>query len=399
MMNRTTVAATLFSLCALFAAVACPAPPPPPCEGVQCAVGPAFPTGSLPNDVALALCDAAAPAVPVPVALVASSGDARLVVHELPGGAVRAAPFFEPGSSPWSVDAVFALPGPRAVVSLFGSDSVALVDPCGARTIAVLDDIRDAADVRQITPQAVVIIDERAFVSFTNVITFSIGGEPPQLGPGAVAVLDIGDDQLVLDELRVLDDCVNPQGLAAIPGDGPGDGPGDVVVSCSGPLAEGEDGGQEAVADGTLLVGTTPGAHRIDAARFAPGTPAVVNGCVVAGSLVDPIVLSAALLDDALGVALELPGRDVDAAFKVAAWDDDTVLIVQFSEDLLHVVDVAADCSLSLATSIAVGPGGVGFRGALSVDVDKGRSFDAAVLLGLSAEVVPLQLVERGVLE
>jgi hypothetical protein len=366
---------------ALSFAAACPAPPEPPCVGVQCAVALPFPTGSLPNDVALSRCG------DEQVALVTASGDGQLLAHALPGGDVVAAAFFpvvdERGASPWSVDAPPS--GGPAVVTLFGQDAVALVDPCNGRTFDV-----EKVD-GQLTPQPVVLsaAGDVAFVGFTNVIAFSLAGEPPELGPGAVGVFDVevaGDNgTLALDELRVLDSCANPQGLA------PHDG--DVLVSCSGALAQGNDGGQEAVSDGVVLVSSREGAHRIDAARLAPGTPAVVGDCLVAGSLVDPVLLTARLDDDALIVALELPGPSVDAVFKVVRWDDDTVLAVQFSADLLHVIDVQLDtCALTLAHSIEVGPGGIGFRGALSLDAQPGEPIDGALLLGLSAEVVPLQL-------
>lgn len=358
---------------------ACPAPPEPPCEGVQCAVGTPFPTGSLPNDVALGRCgDERA-------VFVTASGEAHLIAHAVPGGDVIGASFFAPvdeqGASPWNVDT--SDDGGLAVVTLFGQDAVALADPCTGRAL-------DVADVEgQVTPQPVVLGGARAFVGFTNVLAFSLDGEAPDLGPGAVAVFDVDEDNetLTLDELRVLDDCDNPQGLVAHGSD--------VLVSCSGALARGSDGGQEAVTDGALLVSSAQGAHRIDAARLAPGTPAVVGDCVVAGSLVDPLLLSARLDDDALVVALELPGPSVDAVFKVARFDDDTVLAVQFSADMLHVVDVAQEgCALTIVDSIEVGPGGIGFRGALSVDVGADGE-QIAVLLGLSAEVVPVQQLEE----
>lgn len=357
---------------------ACPAPPEPPCEGVQCGVGAPLATGSLPNDVALTTCG------DEQVALVTASGEGLVIAHALGARDVVGSSFFAPvnerGASPWAVDANAA--GGPAVVTLFGQDAVALADPCTGRVLDV-----EKVD-GQVTPQPVVVTGERAFVGFTNVLAFSLDGEPPELGPGAVAVFDIdlAGEALVFDELRVLDGCDNPQGLTAHDGD--------VLVSCSGALAQGDDGGQQAVSDGALLVSSRPGAHRIDAARLAPGTPAVAGRCVVAGSLVDPVLLSAALDDDALVVAAELPGPSVDAVFEVVRWDDDTVLALQFSADVLHVVDVAPeDCALTIASSMAVGPGGVAFRGAQAIDVERSDdAVDAVVLLGLSAEIVPLQL-------
>lgn len=342
------------------------------CRGDECAVLPAFATGTLPNDVVLSACGAQR------VALVTAAGESRLLTHALPGGEVLASAVFDAGATPWAV-AVTA-DGARAVVSLFGQDAVALVDPCTGQVL----DQRNIDG--QATPEPVVIVGQRAFVAFTNIESFSLDGEPPVLRPGTLAVFAIDGDQLVQDELRELPLCTNPQGLVAHDGD--------VIVSCSGPLAEGGDGGQQAVGDGAILIGN----HVIGAGRTAPGTPTVVDGFVIVGSLVDPLMFVAALDDDALHEAMRLPGPDVDSIFDSVRWDDDTALALQFSTDEIHGLKVGRDGSLSEEKLLAVGPGGVAFRGAQALDVDPNASqgaVDAVVLLGLSAEVVPLTL--RGV--
>lgn len=353
----------------------CPAPEVA-CQGSACAVLPAFPTGGLANDVVLSRCGGER------TALVTAGGEGRLLTHALPSGEVLASASFDNvlddtgaprGASPWAV-AVTA-DGTRAVVSLFGQDAVALVDPCTGQ----VHDVQRVAG--QTTPQPVVVIGQRAFVGFTNIESFSLDGEPPVLRQGTLAVFTIDGDALVQNELRTLPRCVNPQGLVAHEDD--------VIVSCSGPLARGSDGGQQAVADGAIVIGD----HVIDAGRAAPATPAVINGFIIAGSLVDPAILVAALADDALHEGLQLPGPEVDAVFKTIRLDDDTALALQFSSDQLHALAVDADGALTLTDSLAVGPGGLAFRGAQAIDLAAG-GLDGVVLLGLSAEIVPLSLGE-----
>jgi hypothetical protein len=350
-----------------------------PCHGDACAVLPAFPTGGLANDVVLSTCDGRS------VALVAASAEGRLMTHLIPGGEVLASAFFpndvdpdtaeERGASPWAVDVT--ADGTRAVVSLFGQDAVALIAPCVGQVL----DVQTVAG--QTTPQPVVVSDHRAFVGFTNIEAFSLDGEPPVLGPGGLAVFTFDGDALLEEEVRVLPGCVNPQGLVAHEGD--------VIVSCSGPLAQGGDGGQHAVGDGALLVGD----HVIDAGRAAPATPAVIHGFIVVGSLVDPVILVAALTDDVAREGARLPGPSVDAVFETVAWSEDTALALQFSADDLHVLHVGGNGEVLLEKTLAVGPGGTAFRGAQAIDVDADAAdgeIDALVLLGLSAEIVPLRL-------
>ena len=370
--RRSLVLTVALALLALPVAGGCPAGDTS-CEGDACAVLPAFLTGTLPNDVVFSTCGAQR------VALVTAGGEGRLLTHALPSGEAFASTFFAPdgddGASPWAV--ATTADGTRAVVSLFGQDAVALVDPCTGQVL----DVKTVEG--QATPEPVVVLGDRAFVAFTNIETFSLDGEPPVLRQGTLAVFTIDGDTLVQDELRELPSCVNPQGLVAHDGD--------VIVSCSGPLAQGADGGQQAVADGAIVIGD----HVIDAGRSAPATPTVIDGMVIVGSLVDPVILVAELGGDSLREGLRLPGPDVDAVFDTVAWDQDTALALQFSADTLHALKVGRDGTLTLEKSLAVGPGGVAFRGAQAIDVDGDAAVgtvDAVVLLGLSVEIVPLEL-------
>lgn len=366
---------------------ACPPPQEDTCDPTFGDACRAFPTGTTPNDVAISTCDGRR------VALVPASGDARLDVFDLAHGDLVASTFFPPldgeggarFASPWSV--AVTPDGARAAVTLFGQDLVAWVDPCRGEVLST------AGVDGAITPQPVVLLEGRVIVAFTNIRAFSIDGEPPVLDDGVVAAFHVGDDALVLDTAVTTTGLKNPQGLAA--------GAGDVVVSLSGALARGPDGGQAAVTPGALLHldgGTLATKSVIRAGTHAPGTPALLGTQIVVGSLVDPEVFAAPLADGDLddvppSAHLALDGPDVEALFEVIRWSADTALVTQFSADALRAVRVDAQ-GLTLVDTIRVGPGGDAFRGLLAVDArpELDGDLQAAGLLGLSAELVPLDL-------
>lgn len=352
-----------------------------PCDGGPCAPATRFAAGTTPNDVVLSSCDGR------PVALVADSAEAALHAIDLRSGDVVSRTLFPPiagdngdrFASPWSVAA--SQNGERAAVTLFGQDRVAWVDPCSGRLLHVAH--VDGAT----TPQPVVLAGERVVVAYPNIRRFGFDGAAPELDAGEVVSFVVEDDVLVLHARRTLP-CLNPQGLSVDRSD--------VVVSCSGPLTRGSDGGQEAIADGALVrldIETLTLGPVMDAGRLAPGTPSVVGERIIVGSLVDPRVcvapLGAAVLED----CITLEGPAVDAIFEVAKWSETTLLATQFSRDALQVLEFTAD-GLHPTGEVPVGPGGTAFRGLLAVDVKPGASPDAVGLLGLSAEVVPLDLAE-----
>lgn len=381
----------LLAVHAMVGGVGCLPPDAAPCATCP---PPAFPAGSMPNDVALSRCDDRA------VALVADSGEARLHAIHLDDGSVRASTVFgtltgpsgDRFASPWAV--AVTPDGARAAVTLFGQDRVAWVEPCAGTVLHVV-----AVD-GAVTPQPVAVTPEGVVAAFTNVRRFSHDGEPPELDPGLVVLFNTEGDRLVRAAHATLP-CRNPQGLAvALP---------ELVVSCSGPLARGPDGGQAAMDDGAIVrldATTLHVKHVHPAGRLAPGTPVVTERGLVAGSLVDPRLMavpSDGMSRDAPLVAGPLmAGTAVDALFEAVRWDDDTTLVTRFSADAILVLsDTAAEPTTvpDVVHTIKVGPGGVAFRGLLALDVRRELALepgavDAVALLGLSAEVVPLALHE-----
>jgi hypothetical protein len=364
---------------------------PAGCAPEPAALPPAFAAGTTPNDVALSRCGQAT------VALVADSGEARLHAIDVADGRVVATTHFAeeqgPGgarfASPWAV--AVTPDGARAAVTLFGQDKIAWVDPCAGVVLDV------AGLEGAVTPEPVVLAAGRVLVAWPNIRAFGLGGDPPVLGAGVVAAYSVSGDVLTLEGAVELS-CKNPQGLAVVPAAGGTADAGDVLVACSGPLARGPDGGQAAIEDGALVrldARTLEVKHTVAAGRRAPGTPAVVGGRLVVGSLVDPLLCSAPLGAPALEDCIRLPGADVEAIFEVVRWDEETALAAQFTRDALLVIEVPGT-ALRVRDAIAVGPGGAAFRGALALDARRGFGrIDAVALLGLSAEIVPLGLQEQ----
>jgi hypothetical protein len=347
-----------------------------------------------------------------PVVVVPATGDARLDTLEL-GGRPRASAYLGEGSAPFAVSLAVPPAGDDrqrlAAVTLFGEGTVAIVDPCSGGILGRTDPIDEDVAVAR-TPQAVAfdLDGARLLVTFTNVQQVSRGPqEPPVLGPGVLAAFDVADPRAPVLERAIDVGCENPQGLAL-------DDRGDPWVSCSGAIGVDVDGLQAALGDGALLHldrETLAVVHRIDAGRFAPGTPLLRADRVAVGSLVRGRVAivdaDAPSLDDA--TILSLPGEPsiedaerVDSVFRIAAFpvgtsrsgegpaDDDVAYAPLFSADRLFPFSLST-AALIDDEGIAVGPGGEGFRGVLTVALERGVApgVDGVALLALSAEVVP----------
>ncbi len=368
----------------------------------------AVPVGTVPNDVALGACGGA------PVALVPASGDGRLDVLELPCGTLVGSVLFAPeqgrAATPWAV----AVDGERAWVTLQGRHSVALVDYCAASVIAEVraaepleleaplhlsapvdvdgDGTADTEVTRMVprAPQPVVARAGVALVAFTNLLEPGLSPErPPLLGPGLLARLEHDGDGARVAGTTTLP-CVNPQGLAWH---------GDALwASCTGPLGPTHDATVAALGEGALVrvdPSTLAILEVIDAGDLAPGTPAVVADGLVVGSLLRPAI--ARVASGALAEAA-VPGRAVESLFECVPLDDGDgarAACTHFSGDRLVVVG-GADAVLDIVADIPVGPGGAAFRGAQAVALAtpeaRARGIGAAVLLGLSAELVLLPL-------
>jgi hypothetical protein len=296
----------------------------------------ALPTGTAPNDVALTTCGGAR------TALVAASADARLDVLGLDDGAADArAVFLGAGSNPWSVAPASS---GRAVVTLFDAGAVALVDACGGRALDVAraDVVFDVAPItlsssvdadgdgapettvtrlRPRTPQGVVVEGDVAFVTYTNVLAYSLDDQPMQTGPGVVARFEIDGDDLGFDRAALLP-CENPQGIAA-------DVDGDLVVACTGRFVV-DGGAHRRVSSGGLVrVGRDALEVRASVELDAsPGTPAAWHGDIVVGDVLDGRVLR---FDRALAfVEATAPANGVESIFNVAVDAHGRLLAARF---------------------------------------------------------------------
>ena len=327
----------------------------------------ALSTGTAPNDVALTTCGNAR------TALVAASADARLDVLGLDGDGARAV-FLGEGTNPWSVAAASS---GRAVVTLFDAGAVALVDACGARPLDVAraDVVFDVAPIvlrsptdadgdgtrettvtrlRPRTPQGVVVHGGVAFVTYTNVLAYSLDDQPMQTGPGVVARFVVDGDRLVFDRAAVLP-CENPQGIAAGFDD-------DVVVACTGRFVV-DGGAHRRVSPGALV---RVGSASLDVRAYveldaSPGTPAAWHGDVVVGDVLDGRVLrfdrafsfvdateAADGVESIFNVAVDAQGRLLAARFGsgevlVDPFGDERVVRLQPHGPTRGLIDVVVD--------------------------------------------------------
>jgi len=385
-------------------------------DALACAVSEPVSTGTLPNDVVIVTCDGRVHAA------VALSAEGAIDVVDATGVRRDPRPVFavEEGVGAQPFQLALVDEGPLAVVTLFAWHAVALVDLCAGRvldTARVVDDagapVRFAVDppltlpgpvdadldgasetvvARAVAlhPQALAVSGAGVVVAFTGHLWPATDDTDQILAPGVLARFSVVDDALVLEGARAIEGARNPQAVVALD-----DG---FVVSLSGPFAR---GGATAVADdGAIAFVDDDGApvRTLGAGRFAPARPAVVDGRLVVGSLLSPRIAiveeTAASLDDA--VVVTVPGRAVSSLFDAAPLGGGLVVVTDFTEDRLHLVDAARGVALSwpFVEGLPVAPASEVFRGALAVDVvgDAPGRATAAVLLGLSSEVVFVDL-------
>jgi hypothetical protein len=325
-------------------------------------------TGTSPNDVALTTCAGQR------TALVAASADARVDVMGLFDPAAVRAVFLGEGTNPWSV-----APSSRgrAVVTLFHAGEVALIDACAGDLLH-----RAAADVvlpvppltlatpvdadgdgeeettvthlRPRTPQGVVVHEDVAFVTYTNVLAYAVDDLPMQTGPGVVARFLIDDERLVFDRAVVLA-CENPQGIAVGDDD-------DVLISCSGRF-DVYDGAHRRISPGALVrVNRETLAEQAFASLAAsPGTPTVWRGDIVVGDVLDGRVLrfgrgltlqeqtrAAPGVESVFNIAIDAFGRPLAARFGsgevlVDPFGDAGIVSLQPPGPTRGLIDVVAD--------------------------------------------------------
>jgi hypothetical protein len=356
--------------------------------------GAAIATGTTPNDLVLSPCGA----------LVTASGDARLDVLARDGSPARAV-FLGEGSQPGMVDVD---DGERAVVSLFGSNEVALVSPCDERVLAraeadvvvVVDPplvLREPTDadgdgtaeltvtrMKPRNPAAVVVADTGAprldaeqdvFVTFTNIFAFALGDDPMLTGPGVLARFHIEGDTLALVGALTLP-CENPGGIAS---DGIA-----VVVTCSGRFRAIEGGHERQSAGGVVVVDPISFVVTdfVELADFSPGSPAFFRGDIVVGNL--------------LGGELRRfsPELELLDSVTLAGENESIFTVINVDDDIAAVLFLDGSLVLSpFGDPIVVAMSGDGpARGLIDVAIDPKNSSDALGLLTLSAELVTVEL-------
>jgi hypothetical protein len=319
-------------------------------------------TGTTPNSVATVRCGG------VRHLLVASSGEGNLERVDPEGQTATSTVFLGVGSTPWDVgvlnDDDAATGGPRAVVSLPGRHSLALVDPC-ADVPVVLDEVSSTADVtvdppvtlrepedvngdgeadvvvtRMIprTPQAIVGAGRSVFVVWANLLAFSTSSTEPMLsGPGLLTRFTLDDDGEHMTETgHALLPCENPGGLAVTHDDsGAAGAVDDVIVTCAGRFVVGVDGFSAASPGGLVRVHAGPGTAFVveDAIVLDDHTPGPVvsaHGELVTGDLLDGTVRAF----DPLTFAEQrrtAPTSGVDSVFALTVMGDDVVVAGWFS--------------------------------------------------------------------
>lgn len=386
----------------------------------ECVVRNPLSVGTTPNDLVVQTCEEKS------FAFVVHSTDGTVAGFSIEGEPPPPAVSFpvsenQRGANPWSI--AFDDAGISAAVTLFGQNSVAWVTPCTGQIRSVtqaaqsdgsplwldisppvkldlaLDvdgDGNTETDITRMlprTPQGIVFADDRWLVTYTNLLQV---GAKPVYGPGLVVAFERDDGKLVPTGHRVLP-CTNPQSITLDPGGNP-------WVSCTGVLGPGPDG-FAALSDGHLLrlsAQTLDVEATISMGAFGPGTPAFYDSQIVVGSLVRPRV--AVLHQDMVSiesgniVQLDEPDR-VESVFETLPLTGGLVLVAEYGTDRLHVLDVEELVvnPWPFEDGIAVGPGGMAFRGLQSLaltprDAAPAATADAFALLAQSHELVPLRL-------
>ncbi len=388
-------------------------------DALGCVAGQTRDVGMTPNDLAIGRCGEAL------LAFVPASTDGALEPALLSGTRLPPALAFPVedgirGPLPFAV--ALQADGELGAVTLFGQDSVALVDVCAG---AVLDHGRALADgahplvvdvspPRELSapldadgdgdresrvsrmsarhPEGVAFVDGRLLVTFTNLLET---GPPAVFGPGLVVAFDVEDGRLHSAGHTILP-FQNPQAITL-------DDEGQPWVSCSGVLEQ-SDGRWRARSQGGLIRLDADSLEIVEVLaleRFAPGTPAVTADWVIVGSVLEGSIAllprgATALAD---GSVLETGASGVESLFEAVSLGGGLALVTEYATDALHVIDVDEGelHPWPFSRPIAVGPGGAVFRGLKAIARTPAPALtpgapEAAALLSQSSEVVPLHL-------
>ncbi len=318
----------------------------PPPEGLEQAPS-VMATGTTPNAVDVVFC------ADGPRLVVTASGDGRLDVIDPQDGSSEAV-FLGEGSNPWGVRSFGDGDDARAVVTLSGLASLALVAPC-ASPLVVKDTVSDTtlfslptpvsleipfdADgdgdddsvVTQMLPRFPQAVDAtqngdgdiRVVAAFTNILSFAFaGGGPMRAGPSTLLSASVVDDAFV-DVASAVVPCDNAGGVR-IDGD-------DVIVSCAGLFVASDVGHDKASAGGLVIADAASldvsAAVSLDDDSLGPVV--VIDGdgekSIVVGDLLHGGVSSWSR--ETLARRADVAGRDgvVDSAFALITTDEHAV--------------------------------------------------------------------------
>lgn len=377
--------------------------PPTPFDAVD--VGEAvIATGTTPNSVMPLRCGGRARL------LVVSSGEARLERVDPAGLADVASVFLGVGSTPW--DVAIAIAGDstdtaRAVVTLPGHHSLALVDPCATPMRLITEVIspspidvepavtmRDPADVDNDgvadvvvsrmtprTPQAVVAVGPSVLVVWANLLAYSTSSTEPMLsGPGLLTRFTVtGDGESLQETGRIVLPCENPGGLVAMNDD-------TVVVSCAGRFVVGVDGHRQQSPGGLVRVLTpATGPLVVDGnvvlTDHTPGPIVWAKQELVTGDLLDGTVRA---FDNATLVEQRstAPTTTIDSVFALTVTVGDDVVAGWFSGRVQR-----SPLDNGPIRQLTDGPG----RGLVDLACDDDGGYG---LFSLSAELVPFSFAD-----
>jgi hypothetical protein len=377
-------------------------------------------TGTLPNDVTIGRCENER------VGLVIASAESSLELTVLgETGETESRVYFPPegqqASNPYSVDWSPGLG--LAALSLFGTASVAVANPCTGEMLHVVSpwdadhpdvllaveppigltnpmDV-DGDGVTETTiasmlpraPQGILWVEEKLWVVFSGFIEGATETEDAKYGPGVLISYQWTGDTLSFLDFRILP-YFNPQAIVR-------SAAGDMWISYAGIWGK-SNGNFHTTSPGYLeKISPDDGSplHVIHMRDFAPGTPAVAEEWVVVGSsLRSEIALFPTTATDLDDAKIFFPdGAETESLFEAQLWGNDLAWVTQFSTDRIHVVDMRQGIlnpEPFPADGILLASGGNLFRGAQAISIQEDdRDGDAAlVLLGLSAEVVFLDL-------
>ena len=337
-------------------------------------------TGSVPNALALTTCGDRR------VAVVAVSGGARVNVIDLDDGSADSHEFAV-GSNPWDVVIADTAVGPRAIVSLYGTAAVALVDPCSApptQLHTIGDDVAMAVEpavtnragdvvtsMLPANPQALAVAGDVVWLAWTNIIDLAVDDEPMRTGPGLLSRFRIDNDHFV-DDGRVVLPCDNPAAIAVDDRR--------VVVSCTGRYGRSGDGHTRA-SDGAIVVVDPASLAVVDHVELeaSPVSLRLHDGDIVVGDALDGTVrrFDAALLQQQSTGA----SADIESVFALDVVDGVVVAAGFGARDFVLVDPFGANRRVDIAPT----------RGRGIVDmVSDGDDGDIFLLMTLSSEIVRL---------